>query len=181
MRFLEVRRHTMRVKPGQHLSQAGVTLARHVGETLGPFDRVYTSTIPRAYETAIAMGFAVTAQIAALGEMGEAANKAFEAADGVFRWDAGFAHFAELLRQGGPAADFMQEQSRLWRAFVEDLPDGGRVLVVTHGGFVEAGTVTGLQEQDAAHWGWAIDYCEGVRLTYGEQGFVQAVVQRMNR
>ena len=28
MRYLEVRRHTMRTRPGKHLSQAGVTLAR---------------------------------------------------------------------------------------------------------------------------------------------------------
>ena len=32
MRYLEVRRHTMRTKPGEHLSQAGVDLARRVGE-----------------------------------------------------------------------------------------------------------------------------------------------------
>lgn len=59
MRVLEVRRHTMRSKPGKHLSQAGVSLARHVGETMGSFDRVVTSTLARAFETAIAMGFAV--------------------------------------------------------------------------------------------------------------------------
>jgi broad specificity phosphatase PhoE len=179
MRFLEVRRHTMRVKPGQHLSQSGVTLARRVGETLGPFDQVYTSTIPRAYETAVAMGFAVTEQIPALGEMSEAAGKAFELADGRFRWDTGFAHFADLLRQGGPAAAFMEAQATLWRSFMETLPDGGRVLVVTHGGFVEAGTVACLQDQDVAQWGWAIDYCEGVRLAYGDQGFVQAELRRV--
>ena len=31
MRMLEVRRHTMRRKPGQHLSQEGIDLARLVG------------------------------------------------------------------------------------------------------------------------------------------------------
>ncbi|MBZ0278386.1 MAG: hypothetical protein K8I60_19725, partial [Anaerolineae bacterium] len=71
MRYLEMRRHTIRIKPGQHLSQAGVTLARRVGETIGPFDRVITSTIPRAYETAIAMGFAVDEQLDELGTMDE--------------------------------------------------------------------------------------------------------------
>ena len=56
MRYLEHRRHSMRVQPGQHLNQAGVALARRVGETMGPFALVVTSTLPRAYETAIAMG-----------------------------------------------------------------------------------------------------------------------------
>lgn len=32
------------VCPGRHLNQAGVSLARRAGETIGPFDRVITST-----------------------------------------------------------------------------------------------------------------------------------------
>ncbi len=39
MRIIEHRRHTMRVKPGQHLSQEGVDLARKIGEGVGPFAR----------------------------------------------------------------------------------------------------------------------------------------------
>ncbi|NCA13890.1 MAG: histidine phosphatase family protein, partial [Proteobacteria bacterium] len=56
---IEVRRHAMRAPGGVHLVQAGVALARRVGEGLGPFAVVITSPIPRAFETAIAMGFAV--------------------------------------------------------------------------------------------------------------------------
>ncbi len=63
MKTIEIRRHTYRTKPGQHLSQQGVTLARKVGEGVGPFERVITSTVPRAFETAIAMGFAVDEQV----------------------------------------------------------------------------------------------------------------------
>src|SRR6266498_442347 len=62
MKTIEIRRHSIRNKPGDHLSQEGVTLARLVGENLGPFDRVVTSTLPRAFETAIAMGFAADEQ-----------------------------------------------------------------------------------------------------------------------
>ena len=67
--FIEHRRHSMRSKPGQHLSQAGVDLARRVGEGMTAFDRVYTSTVPRAFETGIAMGFAVDRQIDLLSSM----------------------------------------------------------------------------------------------------------------
>tara|TARA_B100000315_G_C14265232_1_gene446099 strand:+ start:124 stop:297 length:174 start_codon:yes stop_codon:yes gene_type:complete len=38
MRTLEVRRHTMRRKPGQHLSQDGIELARVVGDQSDSFD-----------------------------------------------------------------------------------------------------------------------------------------------
>ena len=56
----------MRVKPGQHLSQAGVDLARRVGDGMGRFGRVVTSRVPRADETAIAMAYAVDEQLEAL-------------------------------------------------------------------------------------------------------------------
>ena len=46
-RFIEHRRHSMRTKPGQHLSQAGVDLARRVGaRNCDAFDKVYTSHGP---------------------------------------------------------------------------------------------------------------------------------------
>ena len=41
------------------LSLEGVTLARQVGESLGPLTAVVTSASPRAVETVVAMGFAV--------------------------------------------------------------------------------------------------------------------------
>ena len=62
MKILEVRRHSIRSPLSDHLNQSGVTLARLVGQNIGPFDRVVTSTLPRAFETAIAMGFAVDEQ-----------------------------------------------------------------------------------------------------------------------
>ena len=64
-RHLAVFRHAPTKKgegrgQGSHLSAEGVTLARQIGADLGPFDRVYVSTIPRTMETALAMGYAVT-------------------------------------------------------------------------------------------------------------------------
>lgn len=56
-RFLEVRRHSIRSLSSQPLSPAGVDLARRVGSQRGHFERVVTSTLPRAFETAIAMGY----------------------------------------------------------------------------------------------------------------------------
>jgi hypothetical protein len=69
LRTLEVRRHTMRLIPDHHLTQAGVELARRIGESTGPFQRVITSTLPRAFETALAMGFAVDEQNEVLSQL----------------------------------------------------------------------------------------------------------------
>ena len=49
----------MRTPPSEHLSREGVDLARRVGATLGSYDLVVTSDLPRAIETAIVMGYAV--------------------------------------------------------------------------------------------------------------------------
>ena len=80
MRTLEVRRHTIRNLSSPHISQDGVDLARRVGQGLGKFDRVVTSTLPRAFETAIAMGYAVDEQIEQLSmhERGSAGGRSME-------------------------------------------------------------------------------------------------------
>ena len=103
MQHIEVRRHTMRVRPGQHLSQEGVDLARRVGGELGPFNRVITSTIPRAFETAIAMGFAVDEQLEQLGMMGDDVDAEVD-------WKAGFAEFARVIHRRGATARFARAQ-----------------------------------------------------------------------
>src|SRR5215813_897299 len=97
MKTIEIRRHSMRFKPSDHLNQLGVTLARLVGQNLGPFDRVVTSTLPRAFETAIAMGFAVDEQNELMSTYGNAVER--EAP-----WPLSLAGYAEVLSSGGAAA-----------------------------------------------------------------------------
>jgi len=172
MRTIEHRRHTMRGKPGQHLTQAGVTLARRVGETIGPFDRVITSPAPRAFETAIAMGFAVDEQLDALAEMGSAA-------DAEIRWPASFGEIALAMRRGGAAAKFGKKLARLLRDIALALPDGGAALVISHGGIVEASAVACLPDADHAAWGDHCGYCEGVRLYFDGDRFVRGEILRV--
>lgn len=67
MPVLEVRRHSIRkTTGGSQLSQEGVELARRLGQDMGPFAVVATSVVPRARETAIAMGFAVDQELITL-------------------------------------------------------------------------------------------------------------------
>jgi broad specificity phosphatase PhoE len=172
MSYLEVRRHTMRVEHGRHLSQAGVSLARRVGNALGPFDRVVTSTVPRAFETAIAMGFAVDEQLDQLSTLGDDVSAEID-------WRAGFAEFARVIRQGGATARFALRQADLWRSIVKALPEGRRALVITHGGIVEAGAVACLPQADHATWGPSCDYCEGVRLAFDGEQFTMAELLRV--
>lgn len=67
---LEIRRHSLRKNTGgSQLSQAGVELARKLGDSMGPFAVVATSVVPRARETALAMGFAVDQEMVTLAAL----------------------------------------------------------------------------------------------------------------
>jgi broad specificity phosphatase PhoE len=174
MRYVEVRRHSIRAKPGQHLSQAGINLARRKGSSIGPFHRVITSTLARAFETAIAMGFAVHEQLDQLSEMGSDVGAEIH-------WAAGFGEFARVVKQDTATARFARAQAELWRSIAKSLPDGGRALVITHGGIIEAGAVACLPEADHSAWGPACDYCEGVRLGFSGDAFAEAEILRVER
>ncbi len=161
MRILDIRRHTMRRKPGAHLSRDGIALARLVGKTAGPYDLVVTSTIPRAVETAIAMGFEVNQTREDLGHLPESIADAIG-------WPSPFAHVAKVLATDGPASAFAQAQAHLWRHIADQLPNGQRALIITHGLFIELGTAASLPNADFAGFGDAIGYCEGITLTYND-------------
>lgn len=172
MRILEIRRHTMRAKPGQHLTQVGVTLARRIGNGMGPFNRVITSTVPRAFETAIAMGFAVHEELDELAQIPDRA-------DAELHWPASFSEIAKAIRRGGAASKFAAAQAELWRQIAAELPTGGRALIISHGGIVEAGAVACLPDADHASWGAHCDYCEGVRLAFDGRRFVSGEILRV--
>lgn len=172
MRFLEVRRHTMRVRPGQHLSQEGVDLARRIGSSIGPFEFVITSSLHRAYETAIAMGFAVNDQLEELSQLGHGV-------EAEVAWNAGFAAFAQAYRLGSTTCDYADGLVALWQMIAESITDGGAALLITHGGIVEAGAVACLPNADHAGWGSAVDYCEGVRLHFDGTQFVNIDILRI--
>jgi broad specificity phosphatase PhoE len=180
VRYLEVRRHSQRVKPGQHLSQWGVSLARRVGDGRGPFARVVTSPRPRCIETAVAMGFAVDEehmQLAGPDGLGETFPE-MERVD----WAAGYAGMARLVRAGGALAQFAAAQAALWRAIAAALPEEECALVVGHGGAFLCGAVVACVphlEYDA--WGSGSGYCEGAFLHFDDGQFVQAELLRVEQ
>ncbi len=160
MRYLEHRRHTQRAKPGQHLSQFGVSLARRVGASCGPFAYVATSTLPRAYETALAMGWSVHAQYPLL-------NTYEQAVEEEISWPATFAMYADLVRKPGTAsAAYAARAADLLRELVAKVPDGEAVLVISHGGVVELSIVGLLPSLDYSTWGGECGFCEGARITF---------------
>jgi broad specificity phosphatase PhoE len=164
----------MRSKPGAHLSQEGVTLARFIGQGLGSFDRVVTSTLPRAFETAIAMGFAVDEQIELMSTYGYDVEHEVP-------WPQSFAIYAKALKHNDAVAQYAKKLAGYYAELAKDLVDGQAALAINHGGVLELGVVAACPGIDYEFWGEAVDYCEGARLYWKDGIFVNAEVLRVSK
>ena len=174
MKTIEIRRHSIRSKPGDHLNQSGVTLARLVGENLGPFDRVVPSTLPRAFETAIAMGFAVDQQVALMSTYGD--DVEHEAP-----WPQSFGAYAKAVKRGGAAADYASQLASYYAGLADYLAEGRAALVINHGGILEMGVVASFPDTEYESWGGPADYCEGARLYWEDGKCVNAEVLKVSK
>ena len=172
MKTIEVRRHSIRNKAGDDLSEQGLALARLVAAETGPFQYVVTSTVPRAYRTALAMGFKVDAQVDLLNTYGDAVEAEIP-------WPADFSQYTAPLRHAGAPARYARRLTEFFTQLAASLPEAGATLVVTHGGVVEIGAVACLPDADHTGWGDYVDCLEGVRLFWEDGKFVKAEVLRV--
>jgi broad specificity phosphatase PhoE len=125
---------------------------------MGRFDRVVASPKPRAVETAVAMGFTVDREVEDLGRVPDEVEARVEE-----RRPRSFADYAELVRRSDVVAKFARTQAALWEAELARVPDGGRLLPISHGNVIEIGTVSAVPEW-VNPWGPSLGYLEGVRL-----------------
>ena len=174
MRTLEIRRHSHRNIPQPHLSQIGVELARRAGTGLGKFDRVVTSTIPRAFETAIAMGYAVDEQIEQLGMMSDAVSATIQ-------WNAGFTAWLKAAQHSMVVTQYAQSMTDVLRAIVRTLPAEGRALIISHGGIVEVCVVSCLSATTRFADEAACGYCEGARLVFSGENVTHFEMLRVEQ
>ena len=173
MKTIEIRRHSIRSKPGDHLNQPGVTLARLVGQNLGPFDRVVSSTLPRAIETAIAMGFAVD-------EFNETMSSYGNDVEREAPWPLSLAGYAEAVSTGGAIIHYANQLVAVYIKLANYLADGRAALVINHGGVAEIGAVACLPNADHVAWGSHFECCEGIRLFWDNGKFVDGEILRVS-
>jgi broad specificity phosphatase PhoE len=171
---IDLRRHSLRTVPEIHLSEAGRTLAREVGASTGPFDRVVSSPALRAVETAASMGYP-DPEIDALFGAG------WPEVEAVVPWPSPFMAFRRALDLEEPAVvEKARELSASLRTIARELPAGGRALVVTHGGVTELSTVALRPHDDALTWGEPCRCLEGVRITFDNGVALSAELLRLD-
>lgn len=159
-KVVEIRRHSARHHDQWgHLTQAGVELAQRVGATMGRFDLVVSSPLPRAVETAIAMGYGIDRVIEDLAVVGQAAMEEID-------WPMGFAAFAHRMKPGTATERRGMELAALLQSLTHDLPDGGAALALSHGAVIEMATIASIPDANHTTWGPQCGHCEGVRFTF---------------
>jgi broad specificity phosphatase PhoE len=156
MKTIEIRRHAERHKPGDNLNARGVARARNASGRDRYYALVVTSPVPRAIQTAVAMGHSVDEEDWTMASMGGAMTD--------FPWDDSFAAMQRAIRTDRAAAAYAELQALQLRAFLARVQPGEAVLVVNHGGIAEAGILGLLGDIDAAPLGPSLDTCEGARL-----------------
>jgi broad specificity phosphatase PhoE len=172
MKIIEFRRHSFREKPSPHLTQKGVDLAKKVGEGLGEFDIVISSSAPRAIETAIAMGYAVEASYDEVSMTPNDLEKEVS-------WGMGFSEYAEVIQKGGVTAKYAEKMAGFIKTIAEELLEDGIALIVSHGGLIEIAVIGCLPNIDYTFWGEPLEPCEGVRLAFDGERFVSAEILRI--
>lgn len=149
---------------GSQLSQAGVDLARRLGETTGPFAVVATSVVPRARETALAMGFAVDHELVTL-----ASDPEVYAESDASKWwlaDHPFAALASVTKTDGAYHRYAHSLAARWRDLLTPLSSDDSALIIGHSGEIEAALVACFPDADHSLWGGTFASCEGARLTF---------------
>lgn len=156
---LEIRRHAKRNTPGANLSLEGIARARQASACAMSYAHVVTSQLPRAIQTAVAMGHAVDEEDWTLASMGSLVGESI-----VF--DSGFAAIQHAIRTDRAAAIYAELLSLQLCHHLDRVEPGASVLVVSHGGIVEAGIIGLLGDVDVSGFGPSLDYCEGARLAW---------------
>ena len=173
MRVVEHRRHSRREPTGVHLSPAGIALARRVGPSFGRFDRVVASTKPRAIETVEALGFPLDATLPELAVLPDDAGLDVEA-----EHPRSFEDYVTLTHRHRRMAEYANGVAALLQAELERVPDGGRLLMISHAGIIEFGAAA-ARPSDARTFGATADVLEGVRLTLDHGRWVRGEVLRV--
>lgn len=153
-------------------------MARTIGSTLGPFDRVVVSDVPRTMETALVMGFSVNEVIAT--SHGDGIWDAFCKHDH-WAWTEPFVRYRDLIKESRALAELGQTLVECWTNVLESASSSASVLVISHGHLMEVAFVTCFEDRDLAKIGPAFSHGEGFRVTYDNGQFNDFEILRVGQ
>lgn len=172
MKIIEYHRHSI-PGDGVHLIQAGVDLARKTGNSMTSFNYVITSPKERAFEIAIAMGYAVN-------DINEGSSTYGEDLEGEFDYDTLiFPKIKKLLSRQSHTLEFAKKQVNFLLTLAQTINDGEKLLLISHGGVIDIPLVFMFLNEDLTTWGGLFECCEGYRITIEENQFINYEILRV--
>jgi hypothetical protein len=119
------------------------------------------------------MGFAVNEQNPRMSSYGIDVEREIP-------WPQPFAAYADIVQRHGAAGHDAEELAAYYAKLANELNEGQAALVINHGGVLELGVVAAFRSADYGSWGEYADYCEGARLSWDHEKFVDAEVLRVS-
>ncbi len=141
---------------------------------MGSFDYVITSPKERAYETAIAMGFAVNEIVKDFGPYNDDVKSEFTSEAHTFP------KIQSLLKHKTFTYQFAQQQANLLLESSSKIQDGQKLLIISHGGVVDIPLGFLFPNVDPGSWGSLFSYCEGFRIQIEDKKIVDFTLLRAN-
>ncbi|MGQ9629341.1 MAG: histidine phosphatase family protein [bacterium] len=165
VKTIEVRRHSIRGK-GKGLSREGVELAKSARPTLSPpYDIRISSPKKRARETMEAFGFENYSTDERFSTLDDSRIEGFEDRIEMTAASEGCSKFEALFRVPEVSA-ILRKMGEGYLSALRDvaakLPEGGKALIVSHGGSIEPAALLGFPRYDLAEMGGPLEPCEGV-------------------
>lgn len=87
-------------------------------------------------------------------------------------WDQGYIEWSRAFQSEDIIKDYCNGLKEIILEALESVPIGGKLLIIGHGGIVEAGTVAALPGEDFSHWRGPAGYFEGAELLVESGQFV---------
>jgi hypothetical protein len=144
-----------------------------MSQSLPCFDLVVTSELSWAYETTIAMGYLVDKRI------NSPAYEKEEADEDVCPTDS-LADYANLIKTSSGIAKWANAQADYYLSIIEVLPEEDMALIISHGGTIDAAAVACYPHADHRSWGPTFGCCEGYKLTFENDKFMNIELRRIN-
>jgi hypothetical protein len=90
------------------------------------------------------------------------------------------ADYAKLIKTSKGIARWAQAQTEYYLSILKMLHDGGKALIISHGGAIDAAAVACFPNANHEKWGQSFRHCEGYCLSFENGMFVDIKICRIN-
>ena len=85
--------------------------------------------------------------------------------------EIGLGERSRRLKSGDLPLRYLRSLHQQWIGYADRIPDAGRALIISHGGYLDDSAIACLPDENHDAWGAYFERCEGILLGYDEGKF----------